>query len=392
MTDSIQTHRAVSVAQREEPGASLRTGPRNRAWLAWAVGQVQDAAHAAVDPPLVRIPCPELRGIDLYLKDETRHPTGSLKHRLAHALFLQALCNGDLHEGSTVVEASSGSTAISEAWFAAKLGLRFIAVVPSGTAPSKVAAIDALGGELVFAERGEDLSRMAHGLAQATGGHFMDQFANAATATDWRGANNIADTLFAQMLSERHPVPSWIVVGAGTGGTSTTIGRYIRLHPRLAATRLCVVDPEGSAFFAAYASGDWAATGCTSRVVEGIGRNKVEPSFNPSLVDQMVSVTDAGSVAGAHWLEDRTQQRFGPSTGTNVIGTLMLAQGMARRGETGSIVTLGCDDGERYGETIYDHGWVAAAGIDVISWYELLERLGGDGFPEALLPGAGRMH
>jgi len=194
------------------------------------------------------------------------------------------------------------------------------------------------------------------------------------------------------MRNERHPLPSWIVAGAGTGGTSTTIGRYIRLSPALASTRLCVVDPEGSAFFRAYASGDWAATGCTSRVVEGIGRNKVEPSFNPSLVDQMVSVTDAGSVAGAHWLEDRCQRRFGPSSGTNIIGTLMLAQSMARRGEAGSIVTLGCDDGERYGSTIYDYGWLAAAGIDVASWYEVLERLGSGGFPEALMPSAGLMH
>lgn len=182
------------------------------------------------------------------------------------------------------------------------------------------------------------------------------------------------------------------MVGAGTGGTSATIGRYLRLKPTFASTRLCVVDPEGSAFFRAYASDDWAATGCTSRVVEGIGRNKVEPSFNPMLVDQMVSVTDAGSVAGAHWLEDRTQRRFGPSTGTNIIGALMLAQSMVRRGEIGSIVTLACDDGERYAATIYDYGWLAAAEIDVALWYQVLERLGRDGFPEALLPSAGLMH
>ena len=70
-------------------------------------------------------------GIQLYLKDESTHVTGSLKHRLARSLFLYALVNGQLREGSLVVEASSGSTAISEAYFARLLGLPFVAVVPT---------------------------------------------------------------------------------------------------------------------------------------------------------------------------------------------------------------------------------------------------------------------
>ena len=139
-------------------------------------------------------------------------------------------------------------------------------------------------------------------------------------------------------------------------------------------------------------SGDWAATDCTSPIVEGIGRNKVEPSFNPLLVDQMISVTDAGSVAGAHWLQTCTRRMFGPSTGTNVIGALILAQSLVSRGETGSIVTLGCDDGRRYDATIYDRRSLAEAQIDVGSWTDLLERLGRRGFPEAMLPAGGGMH
>ncbi len=75
----------------------------------------------------------------------------------------------------------------------------------------------------------------------------MDQFTYAERATDWRGNNNIAESIFAQLSLERHPVPVWVVVGAGTGGTSATIGRYSRLRPL--PTRLCVVDPENSSFF-----------------------------------------------------------------------------------------------------------------------------------------------
>ena len=76
----------------------------------------------------------------------------------------------------------------------------------------------------------------------------MDQFTYAERATDWRGNNNIAESIFSQMALERHPVPAWIVVGAGTGGTSATIGRYVRFGRY--ATQMCVVDPEDSIFYA----------------------------------------------------------------------------------------------------------------------------------------------
>ena len=93
----------------------------------------------------------------------------------------------------------------------------------------------------------------AERLAEETGGHYLDQFTNAERATDWRGNNNIAESIFVQMCEEAHPIPEWIVVGAGTGGTSATLGRFIRY--RRHATRLCVVDPENSAFFPSYAQG-----------------------------------------------------------------------------------------------------------------------------------------
>src|SRR3546814_1096403 len=93
-------------------------------------------------------------------------------------------------------------------------------------------------------------------LFRSLGGHYMDQFTFAERATDWRGNNNIAESIFEQMAHERHPVPTWIVVGAGTGGTSATIGRYVRYHrASCQRTRLTVVDPEGSVFAESWRSG-----------------------------------------------------------------------------------------------------------------------------------------
>src|SRR5690606_33123300 len=98
-------------------------------------GDGQHSPHAQLTPREL----PGFPGIDIYFKDESSHPTGSLKHRLARSLFLYALANGWLHEGSTVVEASSGSTAVSEAYFARLLGLPFVAVIPASTSPEKIA-------------------------------------------------------------------------------------------------------------------------------------------------------------------------------------------------------------------------------------------------------------
>ena len=117
-----------------------------RAWLRGALAALEREAARSADTHLLRLDFPGFPGIGFYFKDEASHPSGSLKHRLARSLYLYALCNGKLREGQEVVDASSGSTAISEAWFARLLGMRFVAVMPACTASGKVRDLRALGG------------------------------------------------------------------------------------------------------------------------------------------------------------------------------------------------------------------------------------------------------
>ena len=264
----------------------MHSPPTLRAWEHDAIARIEADFQRSADTHLIALPLPALArdGIDLYLKDESTHPTGSLKHRLARSLFLYALCNGWLHEGSTVVEASSGSTAVSEAYFARLLGLPFIAVMAQNTSPEKIAQITFYGGRCHLVESAQAVYGAAQNLALETGGHYMDQFTYAERATDWRGNNNIAQSMFSQMARERHPIPRWVVVGAGTGGTSATIGRYIRYQRH--ATQMCVADPTGSVFGQYHRTGNAALTAAGSRI-EGIGRPRVEPSFIRTLVDRM---------------------------------------------------------------------------------------------------------
>lgn len=348
----------------EKSQFAVRSG--SRGWTDNAIRLIQADARRSADTHLLRYPLPVACSrdveVELYLKDETTHITGSLKHRLARSLFLYALCNGWISEGTTVVEASSGSTAISEAYFASLLGLPFIAVVPATTSASKVTLIEAQGGRCHFVEKSSQVYAEAERLAGETGGHYLDQFTNAERATDWRGNNNIAESIYAQMRDEKHPIPEWIVVGAGTGGTSATIGRYIRY--RRHATRLCVVDPENSAFFPAYSQARYDIAVPQSSRIEGIGRPRVEPSFLPEVVDRMISVPDAASIAAAHYVSGVLGRRVGPSTGTNLWGAFGLLTKMVAERRSGSVITLLADSGDRYTDTYFNDEWVRAQGLD----------------------------
>lgn len=345
-----------------------------RLWLIDAMQRIEADYNRSSDTHLHKLDLGGLDGINIYLKDEAIHPTGSLKHRLARSLILYGLCGGRIGPKTTLIEASSGSTAVSESYFAKLLGLPFIAVVPKGTSSEKLSEITRYGGRAVEVEPGDIYTEAAR-LEAETGGYYLDQFTNAERATDWRSNNNIAESLLQQMELEQYPVPDWIVVGAGTGGTSATIGRYLRYRSETyATTRVCVADPENSVFFEGFKTDDETLTAsCRSRI-EGVGRPRMEPSFIRPVIDRMLKVSDAASIATMRWLKDRTGRRFGPSTGLNVYASLKLALEMQDEKREGSIVTLICDNGNRYEDTCYNDEWLASHSIDIQPHFNCLKR------------------
>ncbi|OLF15788.1 L-cysteine desulfhydrase Cds1 [Actinophytocola xanthii] len=351
--------------------ATDRGAEKTREWVCEAVRVIEADANRSADTHLIPFPLPPEWDVQLYLKDESTHPTGSLKHRLARSLFLYALCNGWVVEGTPVIEASSGSTAVSEAYFARMLGLPFIAVMPRTTSGEKVELIERQGGRCHFVDEPSQLYAESHRLAAELGGHFMDQFTHAERATDWRGNNNIAESIFGQMALEPHPEPEWVVVGAGTGGTSATIGRFIRY--RRLRTRLAVVDPEYSVFYDAWRDARPTLTACRGSRIEGIGRPRVEPSFIGDVIDRMIKVPDAASLATIHVVEQVLGRRVGGSTGTNVWGAFQLVAELRAARRPGSVVTLLCDAGDRYGNTYYDRRWLARNELELTPHQDTVE-------------------
>ncbi|MDV9033031.1 PLP-dependent cysteine synthase family protein [Pseudomonas sp. RAC1] len=324
-------------------------------WARLAFQRLTSDQRRTADTHLLKVCIPGLEGIDIYLKDESTQPTGSLKHRVARSLFMHAISSGKIVKDTHVVEASSGNTAISEAYFAKLLELPFTAVMPRNTSQSKVSMIEAFGGRCHFVEDSSQVYDAAQALALEYGGHYMDQFTYAEQASDWRSEDSIAASIFRQMSSEAHPVPHAVVMSAGTGGSAATLGRYI--HYKGMDTKLIVTDPENSVFYDSFIKKDRSLTEANGSRIEGIGRPRVEASFLPEVITSMIKVKDQLTLATMYWFEELTGRRVGASTGTNLYGVLEVAAAMKARGEKGSIVTLICDDGSRYADTYWNLEW-----------------------------------
>lgn len=349
---------------------AIRPGGQ-RAWVESALAWLRRDAAATARTPLRLLAMPARPDVLFAFKDESAQPTGSLKHRLARSLITSALCSGQLGPQTPLVEASSGSTAVSEAWFAEKLGLRFVAVMPATTSRAKVAAIESSGGECHFVTDPATVYDEAARLARELGGVNLDQFSNAAQVVDWR-RDNIAEELVEHTRDAAGAAPDWVVVGAGTGGTATTIGRYIRYHGL--DTRLCVADVEFSAFFDGVARGDAAAVCDRPSRIEGVGRPRMEPSFYPGVVDLMLKVPDAASIAAMHVLSRRLRQRVGASTGAAFCAACDLVADLPRGNRRHLVASVICDSGERYLDRYFDAGWLARNGFDTAAIEARIER------------------
>ena len=114
--------------------------------------------------------------------------------------------------------------------------------------------------------------------------------------------------------------------------------------------------------------------GCNS-VIEGIGRARVEPSFLPDVIDRMIAVPDEASLAAMRVISQLTGRSCGGSTGTNIWAVAEIVSDMIKNNQTGSIVTLICDSGERYRSTYLDDNWLMKKNLDIAPYVRAIEAL-----------------
>lgn len=337
--------------------------------------------------PLLHLKPPFGKDLHLYLKNEAKSPTGSLKHRVAWGLIMSALVNGAIGPETHLYEATSGNTAIGEAYFASMLGLPFTAVMRQGISDLKIQAIRQYGGKVAMAPPGVgSAAHLEQLLSENPKGYNLNQFANTEKVLDFFDADpdrsmNLAAEVFRQLDMETAPCPEWFVAGAGSGGTATSIARYLRkwadFNGRNCPARLAVVDPEDSVLFDWYLTGNETLSLPSGSRIEGIGTSgPVVFGKTFSLLRQGVShmfkVPDSASLAAMQIVSQLVGFEVGPSTGTNFYGALCLLARMHKEGRSGSIVSIICDEGSRYRDKYYNMTWIKESGLNPDPWKKSL--------------------
>jgi cystathionine beta-synthase len=309
------------------------------------------------ETPLIEVTRIDRGPCRLFLKLESANPSGSLKDRPARTMIEAAEAQGRLAPGGTIVEATAGNTGLGLALVGGRKGYRTLLVVPDKMAREKVLHARALGAEVVTAR--SDVGKghpdyyqdLAEAIARRTPGAFyINQFANPANPQA-----HFATTGPEILRQMEHDVDA-VVVGVGSGGTLTGIGRFMRqASPK---TMMILADPVGSVLAPFVQTGKMPEAG--SWAVEGIGEDFIPPICDLTLVSQAYSISDAESFAAARELLRTEGVLGGSSSGTLLAAALRYCreQSVPKR-----VVTLVCDSGAKYLSKVFNPTFLAQEGF-----------------------------
>ena len=301
--------------------------------------------------PLVRLgrvgrdlPC------DLVAKVELFNPGGSVKDRPAIAMIDEAERSGDLRPGGTIVEPTSGNTGVGLAIVAAQRGYRCIFVMSDKMSDEKVALLRAYGADVVVCptavapEHPDSYYSVADRLTRETPGAFRpNQYFNQANPAEHERSTG------PEIWRQTDGRITHFVAGVGTGGTITGVARALKVkNPDV---QIIGADPEGSVF-----------SGGTGRpyLVEGVGEDFWPPTYDPTVVDRVVQVSDTESFAAARSVTQEEGLLIGGSCGTAVHAALVVGADLS---PDDLVVVLLPDSGRGYLSKIYNEEWMTRFGF-----------------------------
>lgn len=307
-------------------------------------------------------PVIELRRFDtgccrLFVKLESQNPGGSIKDRIALSMIEAAERDGHLKPGGTIVEATAGNTGLGLAQVAVLKGYRTLLIVPDKMAREKIQHLRALGAEVRMTR--SDVGKghpdyyqdVAERLAnEIDGAFYVNQFANPANPDAHE--KTTAPEIWEQMNRDVDA----IVLGIGSGGTFTGVGRFFRrVSPK---TEMVLADPVGSVLAPFVRTGRMIEAG--SWTVEGIGEDFIPPNADMSLVSNAYSISDKESVEAARALLSKEGILAGSSSGTLLAAALRYCREQTKPKR---VVTLVPDSGNKYLSKIYNDYWVIEQGL-----------------------------
>ena len=285
-----------------------------------------------------RTPILHLRSLDapgrgsVFVKLEVLNPGGSVKDRPALRMVEAAEASGQLRPGGTIIEPTAGNTGIGLALVGVQRGYRVILVVPAKFSREKMLLMEALGAEVELTpaeDRMVGAIARARELAASTPGAYVPQQFENPGNPEVHYATTGAE--FWEQMEGRIDA---LAIGAGTGGTFTGVARYVK--ERNPAARAVLVEPEGSVF-----GGGAAGT----HRVEGIGNSFWPEILDRSLIDEVVTITDAESYDMVRRLARAEGLLVGGSTGANVLAAQRLAATLPAGAR---VVTIAPDGMDRY--------------------------------------------
>ena len=309
-----------------------------------------------------RTPMVELTGFDtgpcrLFVKLESANPGGSIKDRIARSMIQAAEDDGSLKPGGTIVEATAGNTGLGLAQVGILKGYKLLLVVPDKMAREKIQHLRAMGVDVRITrsdvgkghpEYYQDMARVI--AAKLNNAVFINQFSNPANPKAHE------ETTGPEILEQMEGQVDAVVVGVGSGGTLTGLGRFFaKASPN---TKMVLADPVGSILAPLVERGETVEPG--SWVVEGIGEDFIPDNCDLTLVAKAYEISDTESIATARLLLTKAGILGGSSSGTLLAGALRYCR---EQTEPKRVVTLVCDTGSRYLSKVYNDSWVAEQGL-----------------------------
>src|ERR671911_486600 len=318
-----------------------------------AEADIKDSILETVgDTPLVRL-SRIAAGLtpQVVAKVEYFNPGGSIKDRVAMRMVEAAEADGRLRPGGTIVEPTSGNTGTGLAIAARIKGYRVIAVMPDKMSKEKIDLLRAYGAEVVVTptdvapESPQSYYRVADRLTQEIPGAFQpNQYANAANP------QTHYETTGPELWRQSGGAITHLVVGVGTGGTITGTGRYLK--EQNPAIQVIGADPVGSIY---------SNEEVHPYLVEGVGEDFWPATYDPSVVDRYVRVSDRDSFLTTRRLAETEGMLVGGSCGLAVHAALEVARGID---DPAAMVAVILPDGGRaYLSKIFNDTWMASHGM-----------------------------
>ncbi len=325
--------------------------------------------EAIGNTPLIKLNYPsKITGCNIYGKAEFLNPGGSIKDRAAKAIILDAIKDGKLKDGGTIVEGTAGNTGIGLGLVGNSMGFKTIIVMPETQSQEKKDALNLIGCEL----------KLVPALPYSNPGNYIRQsetLANELNKSERNGVlwanqfDNISnmnghfDTTGPEIWAQLDGKVDGFTCAVGTGGTLAGVSKYLKEKKK--DVKIFLSDPYGSALYNYYKKDELKAEG--NSITEGIGQGRITENLKYLVVDDAVRINDKEALEMIFKLLKEEGLFLGGSSGINVCGAIKMAE---KLGPGHNVVTILCDSGQRYQSKIWNKGFLKSKDLPFPSWME----------------------